>query len=179
MKKIIVIGASTSSKSINRAFAHYAANQLKNIELTKIDVTTLNTLPIFSEDLENEEPTPEAVIALNKLFKESDGFIISHAEHNGSFAAGYKNMIDWISRQGGKIFNNKPTMIMSTSNGARGGSSVLNHAETIYPHRGAIISGVFSLPNFSENFKDDKLVNQDLKNELLKQLAIFENAIIE
>lgn len=177
MKNIIVIGASTSSTSINKSLAHYTASLLKNVELTKIDIHALSELPIFSEDYEQEKPTPEAVIELNKLFKETDGFIISHAEHNGSFSAGYKNAIDWVSRQEGKIFNNKPVMIMATSNGARGGSSVLNHAETIYPHRGAIISGVFSLPSYSENFQEGKIDNEDLNKDLLAQLAIFEAAI--
>ena len=177
MKNIIVIGASTSSTSINKSLAYYASSLLKNIELTKIDINTLNDLPIFSEDIEREQPTPEAVIELNKLFKETDGFIISHAEHNGSFSAGYKNAIDWVSRQGGKIFNEKPVMILSTSNGARGGSSVLNHAETIYPHRGAIISGVFSLPSYSDNFKDGKIVDNNLNAALKTQLEIFENSL--
>jgi chromate reductase len=177
MKNIIIIGASTSSTSINKSLANYTASLLKNVELTKIDIHALTELPVFSEDHEKNEPTPEAVIELNKLFKETDGFIISHAEHNGSFSAGYKNAIDWVSRQGGKIFNNKPVMIMATSNGARGGSSVLNHAETIYPHRGAIISGVFSLPSYSENFKEGKIINKDLNKNLLAQLAIFEAAI--
>lgn len=174
MKNIIVIGASTSSSSINKALANYTASLLKNVELTKIDINALNGLPIFSEDYEKENPTPEAVIELNKLFKETDGFIISHAEHNGSFSAGYKNAIDWVSRQGGKIFNQKPVMILATSGGARGGSSVLGHAKDIYPHRGAIISGVFSLPSYDDNFKDGRLIDETLNKNLFEQLAIFE-----
>jgi len=174
MKKIIIIGASSSSTSTNKALANYTASLLNNVELTKIDINALNDLPIFSEDFEKENSTPEAVIELNKLFKETDGFIISHAEHNGSFSAGYKNAIDWVSRQGGKIFNDKPVMILSTSPGARGGSSVLSHAETIYPHRGAIISGVFSLPSYGDNFKDGKIIDETLNNSLKEQLAIFE-----
>lgn len=177
MKKIIVMGASTSSTSINRTLANFTASLLTNVELTKIDINSLNTLPIFSEDIEKAEPTPQAVIELNKLFKETDGFIISHAEHNGSFSAGYKNAIDWVSRQGGKIFNNKPVMIMATSGGERGGSSVLGHANDIYPHRGAVISGVFSLPSYGDNFKDGAITNANLLADLHKQLDIFKTAL--
>ena len=54
LKKIVVIGASSSSKSINRKFAKFAANSLKFD--CKIKELVLNDfeMPIYSEDLQRD-----------------------------------------------------------------------------------------------------------------------------
>jgi NAD(P)H-dependent FMN reductase len=65
-----------------------------------------------------------------------DGFIVSSPEHNGSMPAVLKKSLDWVSRQGGKIFNDKPVVFLATSPGPQGGSSVLEHMVTIMPFRG-------------------------------------------
>ncbi|MFD1551665.1 NADPH-dependent FMN reductase [Putridiphycobacter roseus] len=177
MKKIITIGASTSKNSINKTFAKYVASLINEIEIIQIDISNFNDVPIFSVDYEKENKTPEEIELLNSLFKDVDGFIISHAEHNGSFAAGYKNIIDWISRQEGKIFNDKPMLLLSTSPGARGGASVLNQAISLYPHWGAKLTGQMSLPTFQQNFENDELTNPTLKTQLLKEISNFEAAL--
>ena len=177
MKKIITIGASTSKNSINKTFANYVASQLKNVEIISVDISTFNNLPIFSVDYESANETPEEISILNSLFKDVDGFIISFAEHNGSFSAGYKNVFDWVSRQDGKVFNNKPALLLSTSPGGRGGATVLSSAVSVYPHQGAIATGSFSLPSFFDNFKENALVNSELNEQLKTEISKFQEAI--
>ena len=176
-KKIIVIGASTSKNSINKAFANYTAEQLTDIELLKVDISDYNSLPIFSVDFEEESGAPKEVVDLNFQFKSADGFVISFAEHNGSYAAGYKNVIDWISRQEGKVFNDKPTLLLSTSPGARGGATVLGAATAGYPHLGANIVDSFSLSSFYDNFVDGTISNEELKSTLLEKIKKFQNSL--
>lgn len=177
MKKIITIGASTSKNSINKTFANHVASQINDNEVINVDISSFNHLPIFSVDFENENETPEEISILNSLFKDVDGFIISFAEHNGSYAAGYKNVFDWISRQEGKIFNNKPTLLLSTSPGGRGGATVLASALAVYPHQGAEVTGSFSLPSFFDNFKDNEIQDLDLKTNLEIEINKFQEAI--
>ena len=177
MKKIITIGASTSKNSINKTFAKHVASQINNAEIIQIDINNFNDLPIFSVDYESENETPDEISILNSLFKDVDGFIISHAEHNGSFASGYKNVIDWISRQEGKIFNNKPMLLLSTSPGARGGATVLSQAASLYPFWGAKITGQMALPNFEQNFINGKIANPTIQVQLLNEISNFESAI--
>lgn len=176
-KKIIVIGASTSKNSINKTFANYAGMQLNDVDLLIIDISDYNTLPIYSVDTENKNGAPKEVVELNGLFKSADGFIISFAEHNGSYAAGYKNVIDWVSRQDGKVFNDKPTLLLSTSPGVRGGATVLGSAVAAYPHFGANVVDYFSLSSFHDNFVEGKVSNEDLKSTLLEKIKKFQNSL--
>ena len=176
-KKVIVIGASTSKNSINKTLANYSAEQLSAVELLKVDISKFNNLPIFSVDTEEENVTPEEIIELNALFKSTDGFIISFAEHNGSYAAGYKNVMDWISRQEGKVFNNKPALLLSTSPGARGGATVLGTAVAAYPHFGANVVDSFSLSSFYDNFTDGSVSNEELKSDLFEKIEKFQNSL--
>ncbi|MFK8037471.1 MAG: NADPH-dependent FMN reductase [Crocinitomicaceae bacterium] len=177
MKKIIAIGASTSKNSINKTFANFAANQLSNVEVISVDISSYNHLPIFSVDFESDNETPEEITILNSLFKDVDGFIISFAEHNGSYSAGYKNVFDWVSRQEGKIFNNKPTLLLSTSPGGRGGMTVLASAVSVYPHQGANLVGSFSLPSFFDNLKDNSIVDPALDKTFTEEVAKLQMAL--
>ena len=57
---------------------------------------------------------------------------------------------------------------MATSPGGRGGASVLEIAKASFPRFGTEIKGVFSLPNFNDNFDVEKgvIYNLDLDNQL-------------
>ena len=50
-KKVLTFGASNSTTSINKSFAIYAANQLKNIEIMIADLNDYAS-PLYSIDLE-------------------------------------------------------------------------------------------------------------------------------
>jgi NAD(P)H-dependent FMN reductase len=173
MKKIITIGASSSKLSINKMLVEYAASHLNDVEIVKVDISEFNIIPIFSVEHNSEIGTPKEIIELNNILLEADGYMVSFAEHNGSFAAGYKNVIDWISVQEGKTFNGKPVMLMSAAPGPRGGASVLASAEAYYPHMGAELTGSFSFPSFHKNFQDNKIIDDALQTSLLEKLEMF------
>ena len=174
MKKIITIGASTSSQSINKQLAKFSGSLLNNVEVENVDLSELADIAIYSVDKEGAGVVPEQIVALNKLFKSVDGFIISFAEHNGSFAAGYKNIVDWISRQEGKVFNEKPVLLLATSPGGRGGTAVLSSAVGYYPYMGAKVTGSLSVPSFGENYKDNKIVNDEILSNIKSEITKFE-----
>ena len=69
MKRIVVIGASSSSNSINRKLANYAA---KSISLdTEIRDLNLNDfeMPIYSEDLQNSLGIPQKLFYFSCVAK--------------------------------------------------------------------------------------------------------------
>jgi chromate reductase len=94
--------------------------------------------------------------------------VVSLAENNGNYTAAFKNTVDWCSRINGKIFQDKPMLLMSTSPGARGGASVLEIAKNNFPRFTANIKAIFSLPSFNENF--DVEANVISNSELAIQL---------
>ena len=82
-----------------------------------------------------------------------------------------------MSRIDGKLWSNKPMLLMATSPGSRGGASVLEIAKGRFPYMGGRIVSEFSLPNFGENFKEDRIVNFELNSELLKAVKNFQNTL--
>lgn len=167
-KKILAFGASSSKKSINKQLATYTANLFKN---AKVDLLDLNDfeMPIYSIDKEKEDGIPQLAHDLYEKIGASDLIVISFAEHNGAYSSAFKNIFDWMSRINGKTFQEKPVLLLATSPGARGGSSVLEIAIKRFPFQGAIVKGSFSLPSFNDNFDAEKgITNEDLKKDLLK-----------
>lgn len=177
MKKIIVIGASSAAKSINKDLVTYTSSLIENIEPVHVDISSFNSTPLYSTEQIKEFGSPKEILELTELFKSCDGFMISFAEHNGSFAASYKNVIDWVSVQGKHMFNHKPMLLMSTSPGPRGAKTVLESAVNYYPHMGGKISSTFSLPSFHDNFKNNEIVNPEFKAELATELSKFQSEL--
>jgi chromate reductase len=166
-KKIIAFGASSSKNSINKQLATYTANQFKNASVEVLDLNDYE-MPLFSVDKESNNGIPQLAHDFYEKLGIADLIIISFAEHNGAYSTAFKNIFDWISRINGKTFQEKPMILLATSPGARGGSSVLEIAKNRFSFQGGIIKGSFSLPSFNENYNSLKgIINDDLKNELM------------
>lgn len=176
MKKIIAIGGSNSTKSINKALAVYAANQIGSSETTVVDLNDFE-LPLYGIDRETTHGIPEEAIRLNSFIESADGLVISLAEHNGSYSAAFKNTYDWLSRINQKVWKNKPMLLMATSPGGRGGATVLQTAKTSFPYLGGNIIADFLLPSFYENFSEEGLTNEELNTELKTKIKMLQEAI--
>ena len=176
MKNIITLGASSSKKSINKVLAEYTGSLLTDVNLTKIDLNDFE-LPLFSIDIENEQGFSKGLNNLNEIIESADGFIISFAEHNGAYSTAFKNAFDWLSRINGKVWRDKPMLLLATSPGARGGQTVLDIAKGRFPYMGGDIVGDMSFPSFFDNFKEGEIVNSDLKQNILKLVEDFQKAI--
>jgi len=173
MKKIITIAGTNSQKSINKSLISYTTSLLENVEIISIDLNNY-VLPIYGVDFEAENGIPTTIKRLDESFNKADGFIISLAEHNGSYAAVFKNTIDWLSRVNIKIWREKPMLLMATSLGGRGGTTVLRSAKAYFPYLGGNLTSDFSLPNFYDNFSEDEISNNGLKEELSRKILLFE-----
>ncbi len=174
MKKIIAFGASSSKASINKQLATYAANQFKNATVEVLDLNDFE-MPIYSVDKEKDNGIPQLAQDFYAKLGTADAIVISFAEHNGAYSAAFKNIFDWTSRINAKTFQEKQVLLLATSPGPRGGSSVLEIAKNRFPFQGAIVKGSFSLPNFNDNFDAEKgITNEDLKNQLLEIINAIE-----
>ena len=86
--------------------------------------------------------------------------VVSLAEHNGSYAAAFKNLYDWTSRIEQKPWSDKPMLLMASSPGGRGGSTVLESAKATFPRMGADLRATFSLPSFHDNFSAESGITE-------------------
>ena len=175
MKKILAFAGSTSSTSINKKLATFAA---ENLEKTSFDVIDLRDfrLPIYGED-EEKNGFPEDAKRFSSLLDNYDGFILSLAEHNGSYTVAFKNIFDWSSRLESTVFRDKPLLLMATSPGARGGQSVLKAGSERFSLMGAKELISFSFPSFYDNFKEGKIIHKELFKSFKEQVNKFENAV--
>ncbi len=176
MKKIIVIGGSNSKKSINKELAIYAAKQVKDASLEVIDLNDFN-FPLYGIDLEELSGIDSEAKRLSDVFDTADGFVVSLAEHNGAYSVAFKNAFDWLSRINGKVWREKPLLLLATSPGARGGQTVLEIAAGRFPYMGAEITGTLSFPSFFDNYKEGQIVDKELKEQLINEVQKLQDAL--
>ena len=168
--KITAFGASYSQKSINRKFAAWAAKQFKD---TDVDLLDLNDFPVpmFTVDKEAEIGSPEAVERFLERLGGADLLIISMSEHNGSYTAAFKSLMDWSSRKKMKFLEGKKVFLISTSPGPRGGMGSLEAAKNRFPRHGAEIIATFSLPLFDQNFDPERGITSKELNQQFKEIV--------
>ncbi|MGB6267835.1 MAG: NAD(P)H-dependent oxidoreductase [Olleya sp.] len=176
MKKVIAFGGSNSSTSINKQLAAYASSLLENAEVEILDLNNFE-VPTYSIDIEKQSGVPDNAQQFFDKIGDSNGVMLSLAEHNGAYTAAFKSLFDWMSRIDVKLFQDKPMLLMSTAPGARGGQWVFEIAEDRFPRHNANIVAKFSLPSFNDNFQDGKVVNPEFNKSLLKAVKTFSESI--
>lgn len=174
--KILAIGASNSTKSINKALATYTANLVKaqndNAEVEVLDLNDYE-MPIYSPEREQADGVHPLAQAFYNKISEADVIVISYAEYNGSYTSAWKNLFDWTSRHDMKVFQDKPMLALATSPGERGGMGVLEHAKMVAPYFGGNIKGSLSVPSFYDNFDMEagEFKNAELAEALKVEVA--------
>ena len=170
--KIVAFGASTSSTSINKALAGYAASLVSGAEVKVLNLNDYD-VPLFSEDKEEEIGQANGAKMFLSDIAQADALVIFFAEHNGSYAAAYKNLFDWATRIERNVFADKPALYLSTSPGPGGAGSVLAATTASAPYFGAQVKASLSIPSFYDNFDMEvgKLTNLALCNQLESAVA--------
>lgn len=153
--KLLVMAASNSRQSINRRLADSAAALIEGAEIDRLAVEDFE-LPLYSADREVESGIPALAKRFYSRIAAADALIIAFAEHNGSYTAAYKNLFDWASRINSRVYQDQPTLLLSTSPGRAGGASVLAAALKSAPYFGMNVIASLSLPSFKENFDTER-----------------------
>lgn len=175
--KLLAFAASSSSKSINKQLATYAAHQVKHDEGVEVEILDINDyeMPLFSEDKEAQLGQPQQAKDFYAKLGQADAIIISYAEHNGSYTAAYKNLFDWTSRIDQKLFQNKPMVLLATSPGPGGAATVLAAATGSASYFAGDVKANLSIPSFYDNFdmENQQLSNPELQDKLQSALALL------
>lgn len=175
--KLLAFAASSSSKSINKQLATFAASQVKHSDGVDVDILDINDyeMPLFSQDKEAVLGQPQEALDFFAKLGQADAIIISFAEHNGSYTAAYKNLFDWTSRIDQKLFQNKPMILLATSPGPGGAASVLAAATGSAPYFAGDVKASVSIPSFFDNFDSETqtLTNPELVDKLQSALSLL------
>ncbi len=165
--KILAFAATNSTQSINRQLLSYASTLIENADIEVLDINAYE-MPLYSSDREAEHGIPDEAHRFYRKVGTADALLISFAEHNGSYTAAYKNLYDWTSRIDTKVYQNKPTVMLSTSPGAGGAANVLATATKSAPFFGADLKASMSVPSFYDQFdaESGRIRDGDLGNKL-------------
>ncbi|PSU72983.1 NADPH-dependent FMN reductase [Photobacterium phosphoreum] len=166
--KLLTFAASSSSQSINKHLATYAASLVTYADIDVLDINDFE-MPLYSSDRENESGIPSLAQEFLDRIAQADAIIISFAEHNGSYTAAYKNLFDWASRIEPKVYQNKPMVLLATSPGPGGANTVLTTAVTSTPYFAGNVKASLSIPSFYDNFDvvTGKVTNAELNTALI------------
>ncbi len=177
MKKILAFSGSNSSTSINHKLVEFVASEIKDHEVKVVNLVNYS-MPMYSED-EEKNGFPGMTMGLKQEISEVDALIISVNEHNGSWSAFFKNVIDWLSRLDRNFLEGKKILLMSTSPGKRGGIGSLDYAKNVLPRFGAEIIESFSFPSFYDNFsiESNGITDETLLLGLNEVLSTFAHQI--
>ncbi|MBK9521764.1 MAG: NAD(P)H-dependent oxidoreductase [Rhodocyclaceae bacterium] len=175
--KLLAFAASNSRKSINKQLVKHAASLVEGAEIELLDLNDYE-MPLFSVEREQALGHPDLAKAFLAKIAACDSIVISFAEHNGSYSAAYKNLFDWCSRAGQKVFQDKPMVLLATSPGARGGASVLAAATTSAPFFAGKVKASLAIPSFNENFDVERgeLKNGELKAKLTEAMRCLQSS---
>ena len=183
--KLLAFAATSSSQSINKQLINYAGRILADglIHDGDVDVEVIDLndyeMPIYSIDRQNDGGIPQLAHDFFDKITDADALLISFAEHNGFYTAAYKNLFDWASRIDMRVYQDKPTVMLSASMGPGGGGNALKTAVTSAPFFGNDVLASLSIPSFGENFDvgGGSLSNPALDTQLRESLATLATAM--
>ena len=163
--KVLVLATSLRAESLNKKLAAIAARVAAQAGAV-VDHASMRDfdVPLYDGDLEKAHGLPRGAEELKRRLLDSDAFILSCPEYNGSMAGTTKNLIDWTSRFRPQPFDEKHGLLLSASPSMVGGNRGLWALRVPLEHLGArIFPDMFSLAMAHKAFAGDEIADAALR----------------
>lgn len=173
--KVLIFAASLRAESLNRRLAALAARVAEQYGAT-VDLASMRDfdVPLYDGDVETAQGIPFGAQELRRRLIESDAFIISSPEYNGSMPGVLKNLIDWTSRFRPQPFDSRHGLLLSASPSLAGGNRGLWALRIPFEHLGArIFPDMFSLAMAHKALAGDEIADPALRGRFEKNLQAF------
>ncbi|CAB5125052.1 hypothetical protein D3OALGA1CA_2838 [Olavius algarvensis associated proteobacterium Delta 3] len=121
MTTIIGISGSLRTSSFNAGLLRAAAEAAPGG--CAVSIASINDIPLYNGDVEDNEGVPKAVSALKERIVAADGLLMATPEYNNSIPGAFKNAIDWLSRPPEdrfRVFKNLPVGLIGATPGSFG-----------------------------------------------------------
>ena len=89
----------------------------------KVELATLNGIPLYDGDVEAKSGVPRAVVELRERIKAAEGIIFAMPEYNAGMPGVLKNALDWLTRppkEMGPTFAGRPLALAGATPGGLG-----------------------------------------------------------
>lgn len=176
--RILAFAGSARKESFNARLVRSAAEGARS---AGADVTVLDLndypLPLFDQELEQEQGMPENAATVKQLFLDHDGLLIASPEYNSSITPLLKNTIDWVSRSAEgeaplAAYRGKVAALMAASPGGLGGLRGLVHVRSILSSIGVIVlPDQIAIPRAYEAFENDGQLKDQKKQSSIEGLG--------
>jgi len=171
----LVFSASLRAESLNQRFAGLAARAAEQYGAS-VDLASLRDfeVPLYDGDFEVAQGIPAGAENLRRRMSESDAFILSSPEYNGSMPGVIKNLIDWTSRFRPQPFDGSHGLLLSASPSMSGGNRGLWSLRMPLEHLGArIFPDMFSLAMAHKTLEVDRISEPALQARFEKTVHAF------
>lgn len=173
--KVLIFAASLRAESLNRRLATLAARVAGQYG-ADVDLASMRDfdVPLYDRDLESVQGIPAGAEKFRRRLIESDAFIVSSPEYNGSMPGLLKNLIDWTSRFRPQPFDGRHGLLISASPSLAGGNRGLWALRVPFEHLGArIYPDMFSLAMAHRAFEENEIADSRLQERFEKTLQAF------
>jgi chromate reductase len=164
--KIVGIVGSLRAKSYNRGLMNAFKDALP--ENTELEIVSIDTLPLFNQDMESD--LPESVQVLKDSVENADAILITTPEYNRSVPGVLKNAIDWLSRPYGQnSIEKKPVLVAGASPGGPGTSMAQYHLKQSLLHLDAHVLGQpeFFVGGAGDKFDENGVLTDEKTKEYI------------
>jgi len=172
---VLVFGASLRVESLNQRLSALAARIAAQKGAT-VDHASMRDfdVPAYDGDAETAGGIPKGAAELRRRLADSDAFIISSPEYNGSMPGMLKNLIDWTSRFRPQPFDGKHGLLLSASPSMMGGNRGLWALRVPFEHLGArIYPDMFSLAQGHKALVEGDIADAGLRARFEKNIEAF------
>ncbi|MEP7241677.1 MAG: NAD(P)H-dependent oxidoreductase [Devosia sp.] len=139
-KTAVTLCGSLHEGSINEVLRRHMSMKLRE---AGVDVTDLSLadfpMPIFDQNLEDADQTPEAAIRLADIFRSHDIVLVISPEYNGGVTPLIANAIAWVSRQKPSPFKHAVWGIGGVSDGKYATIFALSHLRDTLSKVGTLV----------------------------------------
>src|SRR5260221_2047335 len=166
---ILGFAGSLRKNSYNRAALKVAQSLVP--EGAEMEIITLDEIPLYNQDYENDEPPP--VRTFKEKIRQADALFIVTPEYNYSMPGVLKNAIDWASRpHGDNAWDGKPAAMMGASPGTLGTARCQYHLRQCFLNINvvAVTRPEVMLGNAAERFDAALKLTDPKSRELVARL---------
>jgi len=177
MAELVGFAGSLRAGSYNRALLAAAVDAMP--DGSTLDVLSIDDVPLYSADVEENEGIPQSVERIKNAIAAADGLVIATPEYNGGIPGVAKNVVDWISRPGDdqpRVTHGKPVALMGATPGGLG--TAFSQAAWLQVLRTLrmrvwVSGGPFYLSSAFNSFDEQSRPNDDLKGRLASYLSAY------